>query len=144
MSQFEYSRSVAFCDTDAMGVVHHANYLRYFEEARVAWMRDRRLNETHFPKADAALAVIESHIQHFKPIGFDDLVIIRLQVKRERLKIYFRYAMHRNLARGDEMIAVGETVHVAVNKALKPVRLAEQFVQALEKEKWIETWPLNS
>ena len=142
MSFFEYSRPVAFCDTDAMGVVHHANYLRYFEEARVAWMRARHLSDMHFPKADAALAVIESRIEHFKPIGFDDSFTIRLQVKRDRLKIYFRYAMHSD--KRDDVIATGETVHVAVNKALRPTRLNEKFVQALEKETWIETWPSNS
>lgn len=142
MSGFEYSRSVAFCDTDAMGVVHHANYLRYFEEARVAWMRARNLSDTHFPKADAALAVVESRIRHFKPIGFDDQVRIRLQVKRDRLKIYFRYAMHSD--KTDAVIASGETVHVPVNKELRPVRLSEKFLQVLEKEPWTETWPSNS
>jgi acyl-CoA thioester hydrolase len=142
MKFFEYSRPVAFCDTDAMAVVHHANYLRYFEEARVAWMRARGLSDTHFPKADAALAVIESHVQHLKPIGFDDLVVVRLQVKRDRLKIYFRYAIHSD--KSDDLIATGETVHVAVNKALKPVRLNEKFTQVVENEPWTETWPSNS
>jgi acyl-CoA thioester hydrolase len=142
MKFFEYSRPVAFCDTDAMAVVHHANYLRYFEEARVAWMRARDLSDTHFPKADAALAVISSRIFHYRPVGFDDVVTIRLQVKRERMKIYFRYAMHSD--KRDAMIASGETVHVAVNKQLRPTRLTEKFIQTLEKEPWIETWPWNS
>lgn len=142
MSFFEYRRAVAFCDTDAMAVVHHANYLRYFEEARVAWMRDRNLSDTHFPKADSALAVVSSRVFHYKPIAFDDIAIIRLQVKRERLRIYFRYAMHSD--KTDDMIASGETVHVAVNKELRPVRLIEKFTQTLEKEPWIETWPWNS
>jgi acyl-CoA thioester hydrolase len=141
MNFFEYRRSVAFCDTDAMGVVHHANYLRYFEEARVAWMRARDLSDTHFPKADAALAVIESCVRHYKPVGFDDSVIICLQVKRDRLKIHFRYAMHSD--KSDDLIASGETVHVAVNKALRPVRLSGKFTQVLEKEQWTETWPSN-
>lgn len=142
MNHFEYSRSVAFCDTDAMGVVHHANYLRYFEEARVAWMRARDLSDTHFPKADAALAVVESRVQHLRPIGFDDVVMIRLQVRRDGLKIHFRYAMHSD--KSEALIATGETVHVAVNKALRPTRLLKKFLHVLEKESWIETWPSNS
>jgi acyl-CoA thioester hydrolase len=32
---------VGFCETDAMGIVHHSNYLRFFENARVVWL------ETH-------------------------------------------------------------------------------------------------
>lgn len=142
MNFFEYSRDVAFCDTDAMAVVHHANYLRYFEEARVAWMRARSLSATHFPHADSALAVVESRIFHYKPAYFGDRMTIRLQAKRDGLKIYFRYAMRTDTS--DALIASGETVHVAVNKALRPVKLAPQFTQAMESEQWIETWPWNS
>lgn len=141
MKPFEYSRDVAFCDTDAMAVVHHSNYLKYFEEARVAWMRARGLAETHFPYADAALAVIESRIRHLRPAAFGDRLIIRLQVRQERLKIHFRYAMHT--VTSDELIASGETIHVAVNKELRPTRLAPQLIQVLENEPWIETWPSN-
>ena len=32
---------VGFYETDAMGIVHHSNYLRFFENARVVWL------ETH-------------------------------------------------------------------------------------------------
>jgi acyl-CoA thioester hydrolase len=139
---FDYTRRAAFCDTDAMGVVHHANYLKYFEEARVGWMRARGLTETHFPEADCALAVIESRVLHHKPVYFDDLMTIRVQVKRDGLKITFRYAL--TCERSPEKIATGETVHVAVNKELRPIRLNPKFIAALEKEKWIETWPWSS
>ena len=35
----ESSLRVRYCETDAMGIVHHAAYLPYLEEARVAWLR---------------------------------------------------------------------------------------------------------
>jgi acyl-CoA thioester hydrolase len=142
MNQFEYTRDVAFCDTDAMAVVHHSNYLKYFEEARVAWMRSRGLSDTHFPEADAALAVIEARILHHQPCGFGERLMIRLQVKRERARIRFRYTVHSDSR--DEMIASGETIHVPVNKSLRPTRAAQKLVNALESEPWIETWPWNS
>ena len=34
----KYSRSVNYYETDQMGIVHHSNYIRYFEEARLQWM----------------------------------------------------------------------------------------------------------
>lgn len=34
----KYSRSVNYYETDQMGIVHHSNYIRYFEEARLHWM----------------------------------------------------------------------------------------------------------
>jgi acyl-CoA thioester hydrolase len=141
MSFFEYRRDVAFYDTDAMAVVHHANYLRYFEEARVAWMRARGLADSHFPKADVALAVVESRITHRKPAIFGDTLTIQLQVKRDRLRIYFRYALRTDA--NDGVVASGETVHVAVNGKLRPVRWSPRFSEILESEPWIETWPWN-
>ena len=35
---FTYERKANYYETDMMGVVHHSNYLRYFEEARIAFM----------------------------------------------------------------------------------------------------------
>ena len=33
-----FERAVNYYETDRMGVVHHSNYIRYMEEARIAWM----------------------------------------------------------------------------------------------------------
>lgn len=35
---FEYLRRVQYYETDKMGIVHHSNYIRWFEEARLALM----------------------------------------------------------------------------------------------------------
>ncbi|MBK8204948.1 MAG: thioesterase family protein [Bdellovibrionales bacterium] len=85
-STFLYFRRVAFADTDAMGVLHHAQYLIYFEEARVAWLRDLVLSEHHFPKANMVLGVLETHCRHFLPARFEDLVTVAVQARREGLK----------------------------------------------------------
>ncbi len=137
---FHYDRRVAFSDTDAMGVTHHANYLRYCEEARVAWMRARALADTHWPKSDRVLALLHYQVWHRRPCTFDDMLRIYLQVRRDGLKIHFQYAIYK----GDERICEAETLHIAVDSKLKPVRPLPQFVGVLEKEKWIETWLSNS
>lgn len=137
---FKYERLVAFGDTDAMGVVHHANYLRYCEEARVAWMRSRFLSGTHYPKSDKVLAVLHYQVWHFRPCTFDDKVDIYLQVKRDGLKVHFQYALYKE----DTRIAEAETLHISVDRDLKPARLAPEFMNVMEKEKWTETWLSNS
>ena len=38
---FIYERKINYYETDKMGVVHHSNYIRWFEEARGAYMEDR-------------------------------------------------------------------------------------------------------
>jgi acyl-CoA thioester hydrolase len=139
MTQFVYERRVAFSDTDAMGVVHHANYLRFCEEARVAWMRVRGLSDTHYPQSDTVLAVLSYRVWHLRPAIFEDLLQIRVQARRDGLKIYFQYAIYK----GDQRIAEAETVHIPVDGNLQPVRPHARFKQVLEKEPWTETWLSN-
>jgi acyl-CoA thioester hydrolase len=140
MADFTYLRRVAFSDTDAMGVTHHANYLRYVEEARVAWMRERRLINTHWPAADRVLAVISYRMWHMKPCSFEDQLEVKLQVRRDGLRVTFQYAVFK----GSERIAEAETKHVLVDAKLKPIRSNPELFKALENEPWTETWLLNS
>ncbi|MGE0526264.1 MAG: acyl-CoA thioesterase [Bdellovibrionales bacterium] len=137
---FSYERRVAFVDTDAMGVVHHANYLHYCEEARVAWMRDRGLAETHYPHTDHVLAVLHYQVWHRRPCTFDDRIRIDLQVRREGMKIHFQYT----IVKSEELLAQAETLHIPLDGNLRPVRPSLELVHALEKEPWTETWLSNS
>lgn len=139
---FHYERRVAFSDTDAMGVTHHANYLRFCEEARVAWMRARDLSDTHFPQSDRVLALLHYQVWHLKPSTFDDLLRIELQVRGMGLKILFQYVIYK----GDERIAEAETLHLCVStgERLKATRPHPKLTATLEKEKWTETWLSNS
>ena len=137
---FVYQRRVAYCDTDAMAVVHHSNYLRYFEEARVAWLREREVVDQHFPHTTTTLAVIETGCSHFRPARFDDLLRIRMQTRREGLKIRFRYAIFVD---GGEIepIATGFSLHVPINEQFKVCRVSKKIQQIMEQEQWTETWP---
>ena len=122
-----------------MGVVHHSNYLKMFEEARVAWMRERNLIDCHYPRADLALGVIESTVRHVKAARFEEVLRIFLQARRERLKIHFQYAIYRSDS--DELVATGTTVLVPVDRELKVLRVPKALVETLEKEIWTEIWP---
>ena len=51
---------VAFFETDAMGVVHHANYLRFFELARVRWLEEHDRPYLEYVAEDVHLAVTHS------------------------------------------------------------------------------------
>ena len=123
-----------------MGVVHHANYLRFCEEARVAWMRACDLTATHYPRTDIVLAVLSYQVWHYKTATFEDALTVRLQVGRKGVKVRFQYSIFK----GDELIAQAETLHIPVDGELRPVRPAPEFVKQLEKESWTETWLLNS
>lgn len=133
---YTYSHNVQFYETDLMGVVHHANYLRFFEEARVAWARSQGLIDYQKPESAAHFAVIETKVTHLKPAKFGDVLQIKLQVKRDGVKITFQYKMFT----GNDLISTAETIHVPLDKNLKPIKVPTEMKTIIERETWIETW----
>src|ERR671915_1471382 len=77
---FTHSLRVRFCETDAMGVAHHASYFAYLEETRVEYLRalgrpyDRlRADGVEFP-------VVEAAMRYRRPLRFDDVVDVAVMV----------------------------------------------------------------
>ncbi len=141
MSMFRIVKRVAFSDTDAMGVVHHSQYVRYFEEARVAWLRERNLISYHYPYSPVCFAVLESHCYHERSMRFDQEFEVCTVVRHEKIKIRFRYAIY--VDGGQMRVATGETLLLPVNQQIKPVRLDKTMIKQMEEEPWIEIWPSN-
>jgi len=112
---------VAFADTDAMGIVHHANYLRYFEVARVEWMRDKGLDYKTWQAKGLHLPLIESHCVYKKPARFDDILEIKVGIKIKGVRITMDYEVFK--VETNELIATGLTQHVCVDDKMKVLPL---------------------
>jgi acyl-CoA thioester hydrolase len=67
---------VSFHETDAMGVVHHANYLRFFEQARVIWLEEHDRPYADYIAMGLHFAVTRAEIDHLLPARFDDRLVI--------------------------------------------------------------------
>lgn len=61
---FTYKRRVKFYETDAMQVVHHANYLRYFEEARVEYLRAAGMDLTVLMDEGIVFPIVEVEVKY--------------------------------------------------------------------------------
>jgi acyl-CoA thioester hydrolase len=131
---FKYRHKVQFYETDLMGIVHHSNYLRIFEEARVAWAHDRGLIDYQKPESASHLAVIETKVSHLSPAKFGDDLLIELQVKKEKARIRFFYRMSFE----KRILSECETWHAALDQNLKVMRPPKLLAEILEKESWIE------
>ena len=68
------SLQVRFCETDLMGIVHHANYLLYFEAGRVDWLHRRSISYDVWTKQGIHLPVVESQLRYRKAARFDDVL----------------------------------------------------------------------
>lgn len=147
---FKYTRTVNFYETDMMSIVHHGNYLRFYEEARVAWARARGLLKN--PEDAAQFAVLGTQVKHLKPARFGDELEFVVQAKMEGVRIILEYKMlNRD---GAVLLSEARTEHVAIDIASGPVDIngvaakpkfklmkpTSAVAAVMEKEPWIETW----
>lgn len=123
-----------------MSVVHHSNYIKFFEEARVQWLRENDLMHAHSPYADLSLGVIDMQCRYLKPAYFGDKLTVKLQMKLEGRKVRFEYAIFSDRFGDDKPITKGYTLHVPLNSDFKVRSLTPEIIDKLEKEKWTETW----
>ena len=116
---FTHRVRVRFCETDAMGEVHHASYLAYLEETRVEYLRalgrpyDRlRADGVEFP-------VVEAALQYRRPLRFDDAADVAVMVASAGGATF---QMSYLVACGGETSATAVTVHGVVDGQGRPTR----------------------
>ena len=116
---------VIYGDTDQMGMVYYANYLRYFEIARNEYLRVmgqtyRAFEESH----GLMLPVVEAHAAYHKPARYDDdLAIWASCAARGAASVRFEYEIRR----GAEKLVSGHTVHACINREGRVVRLPAEM-----------------
>lgn len=103
---------VAFYETDAMGVVHHSNYVRFLETARVAWLDEHDRPYREYVDQGLQFAVTRVELDFHKPARFDDVVEVAVWLAWVRgASLGMAYA----LTCGGALVAAGLTEHAAVN-----------------------------
>ena len=141
-SFFCYQKKIQFYETDLMGIVHHSNYLRYCEEARVAWALEKGLI-TRVDKGSASqLAVLETWVKHLRPLKFAEDLRVDLQVRAQGARMEFQYKLWGGEST-NTLCALAKTHHVNLSSDFKPRRFSERAAEIIGREKWIETWLLN-
>ncbi|MGP0030857.1 MAG: acyl-CoA thioesterase [Acidimicrobiales bacterium] len=127
---FVHAVRTRFAETDAMGVIHHAAYLPYLEEARVAFLRQigHPYDEVRGEGLDAA--VLEVAVQYRAPLHFDDEVDVHLRggaVTRTTFQLAYLLTVDGTVR------ATAVTVHGCVDAAGRAARLppwvAEVFAE---------------
>lgn len=77
-----YERKAYYHETDQMGVVHHANYFKWLEEARIYFLDKIGLNYNDLEKRGIISPVVSISAKYIKPVLFDDVVLIDLKVTK--------------------------------------------------------------
>jgi acyl-CoA thioester hydrolase len=118
---------VRYAETDQMGVVHHANYLTWFEVGRSELCRSRGFSYKQMEdEEDALLVVAETYCRYKSPALYEDVVTVRTRVGEVRSRsLRFYYEVYR--ASDDTLLAEGETMHVVTDRDKKVRKLPEFY-----------------
>ncbi len=117
---------VIYGDTDQMGVVYYANYLRWFEAGRTEFLRAKGLSYSDFEAREKLiLPVAEAGVSYLRPARYDDLVTIETSLaSARRASARFEYTVRR----GGDLLATGFTVHACVDGTGRIRRLPRDFL----------------
>jgi acyl-CoA thioester hydrolase len=117
---------VRYAETDQMGIVHHANYLVWFESARSEFCRAKGFSYKEMEEVDGSFIVVaESYCRYKSPAHYDDVLIVRTRVDEIRSRtIRFMYEVLR--PSDETLIAEGETLHLVTDREHK-IRTIPEF-----------------
>ncbi len=118
---------VRYAETDRMGIVHHSNYLVWFEAARTDLFRAIGFSYLKMEEeSDALMVVGECYIRYKSPAFYDDVLTIRTRVTQLRSRsLRFFYEVYRRS--DDTLLAEGETMHVITNRSKKVRTLPQMY-----------------
>lgn len=111
--QGEIQIRVRYSETDRMGLLHHAQYLVYFEQGRIELSRSRGIPYRDLEDRGYLMVLSQAKVKYRQPARFDD--VLRLVTRIEKVttvSLEHRY----ELFRGDELLTEGETLLVCVNR----------------------------
>lgn len=122
---------VRFCETDLMGIVHHANYLTYFEAARVEYLRKRGVSYARWAAEQAVqLPVISATLDYKRTAAFDDELVVEVRLSLlTRVKVGFAYQILRGSP--EHTICQGTTLLACVGADHRPRRLPPSVATVL-------------
>jgi acyl-CoA thioester hydrolase len=123
-------RRVRFHETDAMGVVHHASYLLYLEDARVDLLRELGRPYSTLRDVDRIeFAVIGLELSYRVPLQFDELFVVHAGLSEVRRA---SFSLSYVLERDGETVLDGRTRHAALEVGThRPTRVPSWLADAL-------------
>jgi acyl-CoA thioester hydrolase len=113
---------VRYAETDRMGLLHHANYLVYFEQARTELLRSLGFTYRDLEDQGYLLVLTKIEVRYKRPAYYDDLLTIRTMVERTTaVRIDHRYEVFRD----GTLLAEGATTLACVDRKGQPQALPE-------------------
>jgi acyl-CoA thioester hydrolase len=104
---------VRYAETDAMGIVHHASYIVYFEEGRSHYARLRGSDYASFERSGHYLAVSEVSARYVKAARYDDRITIRCWIAELKSRsLTFNYEIVET--ESGDLLVTGLSKHICI------------------------------
>jgi acyl-CoA thioester hydrolase len=122
---------VIYGDTDQMGVVYYANYLRWFERGRGELLRACGIPYATIERRGMHFPVAELSCRYFKPAHYDDLIVIETRITSvRRASLTFTYRITREVEA--ILLASASTKHACVDGQGRIMRMQDDLLKVLE------------
>ena len=129
-NRFEFKIRIYIEDTDAGGIVYHANHIRFMERTRTEWLRASGIDH-YWHQQDYNFVVHKIEVKYSRPILMDDLITVTARVISCKAS---SFVLQQNIYRGEIMLASGEVELACIDANMRPCRLPNEIRDLLLKE----------
>ena len=120
-----YKHKVQYYETDKMGIVHHSNYIRWMEEARVDFLEKIGWSYDQLEKVGLVSPVLSLNIDYSHPTYFSDMVSIDveiLELKMSKMRVGYKMTNEDG-----KVVAKCESSHGFLLSSGRPAILKRDF-----------------
>ena len=126
-----YQVRVFYEDTDAGGVVYHANYLKFCERARTEWLRKLNIKQSYFLEQNTGLVVRKLEMDNMASAKLDDLLTVTSKIS-ELKRASFLFT-HQITNEENKLLCIIKVQIAYIKlKAAKPCAIPEVILGALK------------
>lgn len=117
-----FYRTALYYETDKMAVVHHSNYVRWLEEARIDFLDQIGLSYDEMEKSGVMIPVLSVFCQYKYAVRFNETVCVKMKME-EFTGLKFKISYRVTDKETDEIRLIAETAHFFVDSDFKPIRI---------------------
>ncbi len=123
---YPYERRIYYYETDKMGIVHHSNYIRIFEESRMNFLEQAGMPYEKIESAGLYVPILSVECNYRKPLTFNEIFAVYPEiVKFNGVKLDIEYKIISRMT--NEICITGKSSQGFTDKNLKPVRTKNEF-----------------
>lgn len=130
MRGFSFPIRVYIEDTDAGGIVYHANHIRFMERTRTEWLRSSGIAH-YWHQKNYNFVVHKLEVKYLRPILMDDLITVTAKVLSCKSA---SFVLEQNIYRDNTLLVSGQVELACLSKEMKPLKIPQEIKALIEQQ----------